>query len=279
MPCKSIAVHLDSGARCAARVDLAIGLAQRFDGRLVGIAPTGLPDVTIPLNTPIPDVLSLAALSAHAMREQARAAASAFELQCRNAGLTRVESQLAVEPAVDAMVLGGRCSDLVVVGQTDTSNFVDGVPFDLPQQVLLHAGAPVLVVPYVGKFTAPGRKVLVAWKNTQEAARALRAALPLLDGALEVTLAEFGEERGDERDEPTDDAVAAWLASHGLPVRRRRDPSRDAVGDRLLTLAAELECDLIVAGGYGHSRLREWTLGGVTRHLLERMTAPTLMSH
>ena len=279
MPCKTIAVHLDSGARCAARVDLAIGLAKRFDGRLVGIAPTGLPDVTITLKTAIPDVLSLAALSAHALREQACAAARTFELRCSSAGVVRVESQLAVEPAIDAMVARARCSDLVVVGQTDAAKAVDGVPFDLPQQVLLHAGAPVLVVPYAGKFTNLGRRVLVAWKNTPEAARALRDALPLLNGAQEVTLAEFGEEHGDGSDEAARDAAVAWLASHGLPVRMRRDAGRDAVGDRLLTLAADLDCDLIVAGGYGHSRLREWTLGGVTRHLLQRMTVPTLLSH
>jgi len=279
MPFKTIAVHLDGSTRCAVRVDIAIELARRFDGRLVGIAPTGLPDVTIPLDTDIADVLSMAALSAHALREQAEAAARAFELRCRAAGLARAESQLAIEPAIDAMVVRGRCSDLAVVGQTDGSALVDGVPFDLPQQVLLHAGVPVLVVPYAGEVAPPGRRVLVAWKNTQEAARAVRAALPLLDGALDVTLAEFGEERSHGSDEPTHDAAAAWLVSHGLAVRRRRDPSRDAVGDRLLTLAAELEADLIVAGGYGHSRLREWTLGGVTRDLLQRMTVPTLLSH
>jgi nucleotide-binding universal stress UspA family protein len=277
MSYQTIAVHLDAGPRCGARVALAIELARGFEGTLVGVAPTGLPDVTVTMNAAVPDAIECVVLSATALRQNAEAAAAAFERQCSAAGIAH-RSSVVVGAPVAALVRAGRCSDLVVVGQTDPATPIDGVPSDLPQQLLLQAGAPVLVVPYVGAFGAIGAKVLIGWKNTREAARALRDALPLLDGAREVTLVEFGELPAVD-DDSTIDMAAAWLRSHGVPVRVRRDPDLRSVGDRLLSLAADLGADLIVAGGYGHSRLREWALGGVTRQLLQEMTLPTLLSH
>lgn len=278
MSYQTIAVHLDAGPRCAARVALAISLARTFQGSLVGFAPTGLPDVTLSMNMAIPDAVECIVLSATTLRESAQAAAAAFEAQCSAAGVAH-RSSVVVGAAVDALVRAGRCSDLVVVGQTDSAARVDSVPSDLPQQLVLQTGAPVLVVPYAGSFTSIGANVLIAWKNTREAARALRDAMPLLDGAREVTLVELGELPGPGADDSTIEMAAAWLRSHGVPVRVRRDPELRRVGDRLLSLAADLACDLIVAGGYGHSRLREWALGGVTRQLLQQMIVPTLLSH
>jgi len=280
MTARTIVVHLDSGARCAARVDLAIGLARRFDSRLVGVAPTGLPDAIVTMSSAVPDAIELVALSAAALRESAEAGARVFEQRCKAAGIASFDVRVAIGDAVDPAVACARCSDLVVVGQTDPATNVDGVPADLPQQILLNGGAPVLVVPYAGSFSSIGENALVAWKNTREAGRALRDALPLLVGAArQVTLVEFGELPKPARDDATLDGAAAWLASHRLPVHVRRDPDLGSVGDRLLSLAAVLSSDLIVAGGYGHSRLRDWALGGVTRQLLQQMTVPTLLSH
>ena len=279
MSCKTIVVHLDSGARTATRVDLATSLARRLGSRLVGIAPTGLPDVILAMNSAVPDAIECVALSAADLRESAEVAARDFEARCRSAGIGSFEARVEIGEPVDAVVRAGRCSDLVVVGQTDTAVTVDGVAFDFPQQVVIHCGAPVLVVPYAGTFTSIGANPLVAWKDAREAARALRDALPLLRSASAVTLVEFGETRTAGEANSTLDAAAAWLASHGLPVRTRRDPDLGDVGERLLSLASDVGCDLIVAGGYGHSRLREWALGGVTRHLLQHMTVPTLLSH
>jgi nucleotide-binding universal stress UspA family protein len=275
---QTIAIHLDTGPRCATRVALAIELAKTFHGTLVGVAPTGLPDVTISMNPAIPDAIECVVLSATTLRQGAEAAAAAFERDCAAAGVAH-RSSVVVGTAVDATLRAARCSDLVIVGQTDRARTIDGVPGDLPQQLVLQAGAPVLVVPYAGTFGAIGAEVLMAWKNTREAARALRDSLPLLDGARQVTLAELGELPRLDADDSTIQMAAAWLRSHGVPVHVRRDPDLGSVGERLLSLAAELGCDLIVAGGYGHSRLREWALGGVTRQLLQQMTVPTLLSH
>jgi nucleotide-binding universal stress UspA family protein len=278
MSFKTITVHLDDGPRCAMRVALAARLALRFEGRLVGIAPTGFPDAILTMNSAVPDGVELVALSAAYLRRRAQAAAQAFDAQCEALHVP-AESRVVVNEAVDTLVAHGRCSDLIVVGQTDRSRVPDGLAFDFPQQVLLRASPPLLVVPRAGAFESVGREVLVAWKGTREAANALRNALPLLRVAERVSLVEVGE----VRDRPgSDDSLApaaAWLRSHGIACQSHRETDLVGVGNQLLSRAAELGADLIVCGGYGHSRLREWVLGGVTRHLLEHMTLPVLFSH
>ena len=279
MTCKLIVVHLDAGPRCAARVALAAQIARDGGGRLLGIAPTGLPDMIVSMSSAVPDAIELIALSAAMLRENAEAAAGAFERQCRAAGLAAFEARMVVDDAADAIVRHGRCSDLIVAGQTDLALPIAGVAADFPQQVLLHAGPPVLVVPCIGSIGAIGWRILVAWKNTHEAARALRDALPLLRRAEHVSLVEVGAVRLDAAPDDSLLAASAWLAAHGVAFEAHREIELAGVGDQLLTRASEIGADLIVSGGYGHSRLREWALGGVTRHLLGHMTLPTLFSH
>ena len=279
MTYQTIAVHLDAGPRCATRVALAARLARRHGSRLVGIAPTGLPDVILAMNRAVPEAIECIALSAADLRRNADVAARAFEQECRRAGVASFRAEIVIDEAVDAVVRLGRCSDLVVVGQTDVGAPIQGVAFDFPQQVLLHAGPPVLVVPYAGTFGSLGERVLVGWKDTREAARALRDALPLLRDARHVSLVEVGPVPGDARGKDSLEAASAWLDSHSIPFAAHREIELAGVGDQLLSRAADLDADLVVCGGYGHSRLREWALGGVTRHLLEHMTVPTLLSH
>lgn len=278
MSFKTIVVHLDSGARCAVRIDLAIGIAKRHGSRLVGIAPTGMPDVMVAMNGAVPDTVEFIATSA-ALRENAERSAREFEKRCAAAGVAAFETHVEIQESADAVVRWGRCSDLIVVGQTDTTISVAGVALDFPQQVLLRAGAPLLVVPYAGTFTSIGSNALIGWKDTREAARALRDALPLLGDAKRVTLLAICEQPELGEADPTLAAAAAWIASHGLPVGTQRDVDLASVGDQLLSRAADLSADMIVIGGYGHSRVREWVLGGATRHLLQQMTVPTLLSH
>ena len=279
MSYKTIAVHLEAGPRCAVRVALAAQLAGRYGSRLVGIAPTGLPDVIVAMNSAVPDAIERIALSAADLRANADAAALAFEQQCRLAGVASFEAEVVVDEAVDAVVRRGRCSDLIVVGQTDVTAPIEGLAFDFPQQVLLHAGPPVLVVPYIGAFASLGERVLLGWKDTREAARALRDALPLLRDARRVSLVEIGAVRTEATNDESLETASAWLDSHAVAFDAHREIELAGVGDQLLSRASDLGADLIVCGGYGHSRMREWVLGGVTRHLLGHMTVPTLLSH
>ena len=278
MSFKTIAVHLDDGPRCPIRIALAATLAARFEGKLVGIVPTGVPDAILSMDTALPDGLEVIALSLAHLRQRAEATAQAFDAQCKALDV-RSEFRIVVEEALDAMVEHGRCSDLIVVGQTDRHQAPDGLAFDFPQQALLHAGPPILIVPCAGVFASVGQSVLVAWKGTREAANALRNALPVLRSAQHVSLVEVGEAPDRAAGDDSLMLAKAWLESHGIEVWAHRELALAGVGAQLLSRAAAIGADLIVCGGYGHSRLREWMLGGVTRHLLEHMTVPVLFSH
>ncbi len=278
MSYSTLVVHLDDGPHCAARVGVAADLAARFGSRLVGIAATGLPDVIVSMNSAVPDAVECVALTADSLRERAEGVARAFEARCTAASVAAFETRIVVDEPVDALVRHGRCSDLVVVGQSDPEAPVQDVALDLPQQVLLHAGTAVLVIPRAGSLATLGQRVLVAWKDRREAARALRDSLPFLRFAERVELCAVVEGGVDVPAGEEFGAVALWLASHGVRAETRREAEGD-VGERILARAADSASDLIVSGGYGRSRVREWLLGGATRTLLERATVPVLFSH
>jgi nucleotide-binding universal stress UspA family protein len=172
-----------------------------------------------------------------------------------------------------------RCFDLVVGGQV-SPDYPAAAGFR-PADVVLGSGRPLLLVPYAGEFPQVGRRVLVAWDGTREAARALHDALPLIGKAEAVTVitvrareSEFARER------PSLERIVRHLEHYGLAARAEEAPQGELpVADVLLSRAADLGADLIIAGGYHHSQLREALLGGVSRDLLDHMTVPVLMSH
>jgi hypothetical protein len=194
-----------------------------------------------------------------------------FEQECRRAGVASFRAEIVIDEAVDAVVRLGRCSDLVVVGQTDVGAPIQGVAFDFPQQVLLHAGPPVLVVPYAGTFGSLGERVLVGWKDTREAARALRDALPLLRDARHVSLVEVGPVPGDARGKDSLEAASAWLDSHSIPVAAHREIELAGVGDQLLSRAADLDAD--------HRRLRRLRPFAAARMGARRRHPPPARTH
>ena len=275
---KTILVHLDDGPRCAERVAVAARLAAEHRAQLVGVSPIGVPDVPVAVNGVVPDMETAIALAAQELRAIAEERAKVFERTARAAEAPMVVSRVLEGEHLDVTAHLGRSADLVVVGQAEYSTDVPQIAPDFPQQVALHSGGPVLVVPYAGSFTAIGRDVLVAWKDVREAARALRDALPLLAHARRVTLLELVAPGADTDPKALAD-VLAHLARHGIEAEARREVTEIEPGDALLSRGADLGVDTIVMGAYGHSRLREWVLGGVTKHLLEHMTVPTLMTH
>ena len=146
---------------------------------------------------------------------------------------------------------------------------------------VMTSGRPVLAIPFAGEFPTIGERVLVAWNASREAARALNDALPLLLGAKHVTVLAINPQRGlgGQGDVPAAD-IAQHLARHGMKAEAAHTVAKDiADGEALLSYAADIGADLIVAGAYGHSRARELVFGGVTRTLIVEMTAPVLMSH
>jgi nucleotide-binding universal stress UspA family protein len=281
MALRSILVHLDAGARTPARVAAAAALAREHEAHLVGLAPTGW--IMMPADwSGGAGAAGYIETAMQTLREQAQAVAARFEQQAKTLGVASVESRIDVSEATASVSLNARYSDLTIVGQVEPGHWMTTEAPQLPQQVLLSSGRPVLVLPYAGTLPQPiGSKVLVGWDASREAARALADALPLLQRARSVQVAVF--EAPDEVDPRHGDLPGAdiglWLARHGVRVDVQRIASNVPIGEALLSRAADGQADLIVVGGYGHSRLRETMLGGVTRTLLRSSPVPVLMSH
>jgi nucleotide-binding universal stress UspA family protein len=280
MSYKTILVHLDKGERTAERLELAFDLAESFDSHVVGLF--ALNAARIPSYALAEAGRVILDAEARQRAEAARAAERAFRAAASRRGRVNAEWR---DPNVDAnyaVQLSARYADLVLAGQCEPgSGNGSGVSPEFAEELVLSAGRPVLLVPYAGRFPKVGRNVLVAWNAGREAARAVTDALPLLVRASSVHVMSFNPEKGDaDHGELPGADIAQYLVRHGVKVVvHRQDNAEVDVGNQLLSRAADLGADLIVMGAYGHARMRELVLGGVTRTLFETMTVPVLMSH
>ncbi len=271
-PIRSILVHLDTTAACAARLRLADDLARRFGAEATALYAATAAEVLMPFgDTPEFPMAEVRADFEADRRKRARAALDA----ARALGLDRL--QWAELPAgASAYALAGRalCADLLVLGQRlPPGDDMPDVPADFVESVLIASGRPAVVVPHIGLPETVGRTVLVAWKASRESARAVTAALPLLRAAEAVHVL-MGA------DPATAPALEDWLGCHGVKAQLHRfDAGTGEAGDLLLSEAAARSADLLVMGCYGHARAREWALGGASRTVLRTMTLPVLMAH
>lgn len=280
MTYRSLLVHLDDRPRCAARLDIAIGLARQFEAHLVGLAPSGRPPWTGSTGVGLleADMMSLAITQ---LRERAEARAERFRERCLDAALKSFEVVVDEDDDAPSTVHHGHCSDLMVLGQADPAAPDPAHARSLVEQVVLFSARPTLIIPFAGRFDALGQTALVAWDDSREAARALADALPLLCQAREVHVMQCDTPSGlvAHSPRPRLGAVQQWLAWHGVDAQVRQVGTEVDVGRALLARAADLGADLLVMGAYGHARWAERMLGGATRTLLEQMTLPVLMSH
>ncbi|MFN4088537.1 MAG: universal stress protein [Alphaproteobacteria bacterium] len=270
----SIIVHVDSGQAAAARVRLAAALAAEHEAHLTGLHPrdAGLLPLYFEASAEV------VAQQRRWAGEEAAMARRIFEMQSGDAD--RSDWQEIEGRAVDVVIAAARWADIAIVGQTDPATASFATPGTLPEDVVLAAGRPVLVVPPIGA-AHPFRRVLVGWNGSREAARAVHDALPLLRRADIVTVLAIVADRPatDPQSVPCAEICQA-LARHGVRVEAARTVT-DTIepGEFLLSEAAGGSADLIVMGAYGHSRLREAVLGGATRTILRQMTVPVLLSH
>lgn len=280
MTYRSLLVHLDSTPANPARCSLAIDLARAMDCHLVGLAPTGLLEMPIAPEAAA-SLGQFNALAWELLLEQAQQAAGRFRAACASAGLKSCEAISDPADAAASLVRHGHCSDLLILGQPDPASPSHRQQRATVEQVLLHSARPTLLLPYAGRVASLGRRALVAWDDSREAARAVADALPLLRRADSVNVLSWREGADAEPMGPRLAALRQWLAWQGVAAETREERSGDGIGvdAALLSRAADLDSDLIVMGAYGHARWTERVLGGATRGLLDAMTVPVLMSH
>ncbi len=280
MDYKTILVHLDQSARATERIELGFHLAGAFEAHLVCLF--ALSEPRIPGYVLAEGGMAIVEAGRRNRAEAAAAAKVAFDAAAGRNGGIQAEWRASERDALDVMRLGARYADLAIIGQRERgARRDDGLDPEFVEEFVLSAGRPVLVVPYAGRFARIGTRALVAWDAGQPAARAVVDALPLLARAEEVQVMVFDPDKGraDHGDIPGAD-IALYLARHGVKVRVSEQRCGDEkIGEQMLSRAADMDADFIVMGAYGHSRVRELVLGGVTRTLLESMTAPVLMSH
>jgi nucleotide-binding universal stress UspA family protein len=211
--------------------------------------------------------------------KRARAACTRFEEAARLAGIsaeTRVLSA-SISGAADRIGRIARRFDIAVVGQPEREK---AMPEEVPDEgVLFESGRPVIFVPFIQRDGIKLDRVMVCWDGGRASTRAVADSLPLLAKAKAVEIVMIASKQAKTGELPGVD-LAQHLARHGLTVDVKRITSPDIdVQSTILSYASDCGADMIVMGGYGHSRLREFVLGGVTRGLLESMTVPVLMSH
>lgn len=280
MTLSTIAIHLDHTERCEARTLLAVRLAGQHGSLLLGIVPTGVPVDAAAALAQAAETATLVAAASLYQRRRAETVAHVFRCRLRETASPSCEVRLVDGEAVDAVVAHGHASDLIIVGQADQQAVVDARARQLPEEVVLHAGRPVLIVPRSGRFDGVPDRILVAWDGSREAALSVRGALPLLRKASHVTVVTFLDDSGiGSVATPGPADLGGWLLRHGIQADVERRVAAGVFGDALLARASALEADLIVMGGYGHARTRERILGGVTRDVLAHMPIPVLMAH
>lgn len=280
---KQLLVHLDASRRSGVRLRIARELARQHGAALSVLYAATPSFVALPYT---PEISPSLASTLLAIDEERRARARAtFEEGPDGPGAGGLWGELAEPPVIGAFAQQALYADLLVLGQHDPSDTeAAAVPADFAESVLVVSGKPALIIPYAGEPASLGQTVVIAWKETREAARAVAAAMPLLQRAARIHVLSWD---GVEADEPAVPPGAgamldldSYLRAHGLQATwHRGGQAPDEVGEIILSRAFDLGADLLVMGCYGHSRAREWVLGGTSRTVLRAMTLPVLMSH
>ena len=277
MDYRTLMVQAEAGDDASGGVELALGLAVQFDALLVGVAARDLiPMMTVPGGSLAPGALLAA------QEQDIQADLDATEQQFRALAETRhvrTEWRSTIGDPVAFLVREARAADLLVLGRRPERGSVSWSRHADPGDVLMRAGRPVLIVP-PGLSTLDAERVVIAWKDGPEARRAVADAMPFLTRAVSVLVLEVCDDAAEQAlaaDAVRD--VAAYLTRHGIAATGEARLLREATVSAELLLAAEQQGgELIVAGGYAHSRLRERVFGGLTRTLLGSFPKCCLLS-
>jgi nucleotide-binding universal stress UspA family protein len=275
---RNILVHIPSERPVRPVIEVAVALAMARRSRLdaVAIGYESMGGVGMLVGSGGAAIAAAVGAEQARAQERADAAISVFEVEAKPAQIAYDVRSLTAIPAEAGEAIGvlARLYDMTIVLQPDSSK--SSYDNDIPQAILFNSGGPMLMIPYIHKGPLDTHHVGIAWDGSRLAARALRDAMPFLMGAKAVTVIAVNEEAG----EASSDQLVGHLSRRGIAARvQRLATERGDVQAAILSIAAEGKMGLLVMGGYGHSRLQERILGGVTRRMFESMTVPVLMSH
>jgi nucleotide-binding universal stress UspA family protein len=274
---KDIVVNLSVNQGGGPAGDYAVSIASASSAHVAGVAFVYDPVVPVSATGYIPaEVIERQQADNEAA---AKAAIDHFTEATRRAGLSAEPLTITASLAGAGQQFGriARRFDLAVVGQAEPeTGTIENI---IAETTLFESGRPLIIVPYIQKSPLKLDKVMLCWDGSRQAARAIGDAMPLLTKAGRVEVVIIADDPG-KQDEIEGADMGQHLARHGLKVQLQRIPRGDVdVADALLSHAADSGADFMVMGGYGHSRLREFVLGGVTRSIFRSMTVPILMTH
>ena len=257
---RDILVYLSAGNNVPARLGAAIALARQHGARLIGVevnAPSAFDTDRAPAATDLSET---------------------FLREVGEADLDYVFHVASRDDAAGRKALYAHYADVVIAPSASEAN-AGFVLRGVPEAVMMTAGVPVLVIPDLWRPQPLGQRVVVSWNASSGATRAVHDALPILSRAGSVTVFAFGPRHDVLKEETA--LLLVHLAAHGIAARAYTWPDSGDINamDALFSCLSEESADLIVAGGYGHSRLMERLLGGMSRTLMRTLTVPVMMSH
>ncbi len=279
MEFKNILIHLDHSNGCRNRLETSFELARTFDAQLTGLFI--VPDYVVPSYVEAQISVDLITDVTEKAITRATDTLAGYQQLAEDANVS-MDARVVEGQVIPILREHTKYADLLLLGQ-DQPDDPDNSSYGLADALLFEGGCACMIVPHSGKLSAPGNRVLLTWDASRESARALREAMPFLTRAETVVVLSSEPDDGDAataRGHPHAQELAKFLKSHGIEAISSgiSDPDLSA-GDAIMGQAADMNADLIVMGAYGHTRLREIILGGVTRDLLKQAPVPLLLAH
>lgn len=274
-----IAIHLSNDDACTRRIDAGLQLAKEHGAEVIGIYPAdGVAGHYYDESIIPQDIRKVLRNRRDEFREIVR---TKFLERAASAGV-KAEWRAPKGEADEVLALHARYCDILVMSKAERVDSVASIIPNLPEAVVMAAGRPVLMIPNAGSIATIGRRILYCWDQRREAARAFTDATPFFKRCEELAVLEIDrDERAFQDNDLHEDDFINFCVSQGYPKPKHLVKNSDdiGVGNVILNTASDLGSDLIVMGAYGHSRMRQWVMGGASRTLLSSMTVPVLLAH
>lgn len=274
-----IAIHLNHDSGCKRRLRAAIQLASEHKAELIGIYPDEQAASYLYEDTVMPEEVHKILRNKVA---EARNEIQRLFIHETSAAGVKAHWRTPQGPAEESLALHARYCDLLIMSKASDKDTVASFIPNLPEAVVMAAGRPVLMIPAAGEVLPIGRRVLFCWDQRRESARAFSDAAPILQACSELVVLTIDPQPENLRKKDLrENDFADYCASLGYPKPREvfKDSTGIGVGNVILNSATDHGSDLIIMGAYGHSRMRQWIMGGASRTLFSSMTVPVLLAH